>query len=269
MRLINTHTLQFEEFFENSIPAYAILSHTWTNDEVSYEEYLAKKNLDSHGFKKIQQTCKQALSRGLLYAWVDTCCINKTSSAELTEAINSMFKWYEKSTICLAYLADVPAGYDASDEWLAFKASKWFTRGWTLQELLAPHSLKFYASDWTPIASRDALAGHIQDVTGIGIQFLVGDSTASTNPKDSYTRGSLLARASIAERMSWAATRQTTRPEDTSYCLLGIFGVNIPLVYGEGSKAFLRLQEEILRRSFDPTILVWNMLDGNRPRSNT
>ncbi|ROW10296.1 hypothetical protein VMCG_02053 [Cytospora schulzeri] len=247
MRLINAATLRFEEFFGASIPIYAILSHTWENEEVTFEEFLKPHSTTKDGYIKIKSTCDVALRRGLEYVWIDTCCINKSSSAELTEAINSMFRWYERCELCIAYLVDVaPTGDDPE----GFGSSRWFTRGWTLQELLAPHEVDFFSSDWTPIGTRGKLAGPISRITGVDEVYLVTTKRGS--------RFSLLKQASVAERMSWAARRITTREEDIAYCLLGIFGVNMPLIYGEGMNAFIRLQEEILKNCFDPTLLSWN-----------
>jgi len=170
------------------------------------------------------------------------CCIDKTSSAELSEAINSMYEWYEKSDICYAYLEDVPASSPQPDVDL-FMGARWFTRGWTLQELIAPRAMEFYAQDWTEIGTKASLHSLLHKRTGINEALLLYKQTPSEYP--------------IAQRMSWASERQTTRSEDRAYCLLGLFGVNMPLLYGEGSRAFLRLQEEILRRYEDYSIFLW------------
>ncbi|KAK3988201.1 beta transducin, partial [Cladorrhinum sp. PSN332] len=264
MRLINASTLQLEEFFNSNTPKYAILSHTWGNEEISLADArgilpqmstpLALRNA---GLEKIIKACAQALKDGLRYVWVDTCCIDKTSSAELSEAINSMFRWYEKSEVCYAYLADVPPqdNWDSKNPGHVFSSSRWFTRGWTLQELLAPSKVIFFASDWSSIATRGELSSSISSITGIDASFLL-DSSQSGNGQ----AGGILPRlpsASMAERMSWAAKRETTRVEDVAYSLLGILGVNMPLIYGEGERAFIRLQEEVLRVSDDLTILAW------------
>ncbi|KAF0323593.1 het domain-containing protein [Colletotrichum asianum] len=263
MWLINTRTLKLEEFFDAAVPDYAILSHTWGSDEVSFQEFNSLNATsgdpadliikDRAGYPKIIKACGKALEYRLRYVWVDTCCIDKTSSAELSESINSMFRWYENAQICFAYLSDVPATQDATDP--AFVNSRWFTRGWTLQELLAPRELLFFASDWTLIASREDTAASVSNITGIDQTYL--ESSIS----EQNTRLRLLTEASIAERMSWAARRTTTRVEDIAYCLLGIFGVNMPLMYGEGQKAFFRLQEQILQTCFDSTLLAWNPTD--------
>jgi len=182
------------------------------------------------------------------YGWVDTFCINKTSSAELSEAINSMFRWYRNADLCIAFLDDVSttafgiinALQEASED---FSKSLWFTRGWTLQELLAPSEVKFYNRQWKVIGLRNALASLISPATGIDINVVGGGSWSNT---------------SIASRMKWAATRVTTRLEDRAYCLLGIFDINMPLLYGEGEKAFRRLQEAILMQYDDQSIFLWS-----------
>lgn len=143
MRLLNTSTLKLEDFFDD-IPNYAILSHRWEHEEVSYHDFQADC-IDLAGYSKIVGCCKQPGLDGFDYAWIDSCCIDKSSSAELSEAINSMFLWYSDSQTCYAYLSDVPSfADDHSAENSAFRTSKWFGRGWTLQELLAPEIVVFY-----------------------------------------------------------------------------------------------------------------------------
>jgi hypothetical protein len=177
---------------------------------------------------------------------VDTCCIDKTSSAELSEAINSMFRWHEIATICYAYLTDVYSYADSPE----FAKSRWFRRGWTLQELLAPSVLRFFNASWTYIGDRSQLSSVIVAITKIDIHYL--DVGLGTNE---YRIESIRS-APVARRMSWASERVTMRVEDMAYCLLGIFGVNMPMLYGEGGRAFVRLQEEILKESIDMTIFA-------------
>jgi hypothetical protein len=186
--------------------------------------------------------------------WIDTCCIDKTSSAELSEAINSMFKWYGDAEICYAYLSDVPGNGDIDQQWKEFANSRWFNRGWTLQELISPTIVIFFAQDWTVIGSRSSLLITIAQTTGID-RDLFSDGFLSASRTPNHNR---LSQYSIAQKMSWASKRQTTRVEDEAYCLLGIFGVNMPLLYGEGKMAFIRLQEEIMKRSSDHSIFAWN-----------
>jgi hypothetical protein len=250
MRLLNVHTKKLEEFFGSAIPKYAILSHRWGSKEVTFQDLNAfdSQNWEptavkrtGPGLLKIVYTCLQAKKEDLGYVWVDTCCIDKSSSAELSEAINSMYAWYQGSDVCYAYLDDVRGLCDAYQA--DFTSSKWFTRGWTLQELLAPSKLRFFGIDWKFLGDRTNLSGLVSSRTNI--------------PEDVVKDPSYMQSTSIANRMSWAADRQTTRVEDVAYSLLGIFNVNMPLLYGEGKKAFIRLQEEILRESDDQSIFAW------------
>ena len=249
MKLLNTTTLKLEEFWDSNIPKrYAILSHTWEEQEVSFQ-YIA--NLESAaqlaGFSKIKACCEQAKEDGFGWAWIDTCCIDKSSSAELSESINSMFRWYEKATICYAYLSDVPSDADLRDPDSSFAKSRWFTRGWTLQELIAPREVEFFSKDWKALGSRSNLFKEISEITRISHNVL-----RESNRK-------ALRRTSIAQKMSWASRRVTTRSEDIAYCLLGLFEVNMALLYGEGTNAFIRLQKKILKRSNDQSIFAWTV----------
>lgn len=248
MRLINTETLQLETFnVDSAIPPYAILSHRWHDGfEVSFQDMSDDSRELIEGWNKIAFCCKQAKKDGIFYAWVDTCCIDKTSSSELSEAINSMFRWYQNAKICYAYLADVCA--EGSLASIALSNSSWFTRSWTLQELLAPTLLKFYDVEWKSLGSRDILAEDIAEATGIHLSAL----TAQVN-LDDYT---------VAQRMCWASRRTASRAEDIAYSLLGLFDVNMPLLYGEGRRAFERLQEEIIRQSHDESIFAWSEVDS-------
>ncbi|KAM5348896.1 hypothetical protein ACJ41O_008719 [Fusarium nematophilum] len=201
----------------------------------------------THVFSKARHLCQLARSQGLDFAWMDTCCIDKASGTELNEAINSMYTWYENSILCVVYLADVPGGdaqdADKRDEWIT--RSRWFTRGWTLLELLAPRQVVFYARDWTPLGTKETLLGLVARVTGIDPRVL----SHERHPKRATT---------VTERMSWSARRDTTRAEDGAYCLLGLLDVSMSLNYGEGRRnAFLRLWDEILRNNEDYTVLLW------------
>ncbi|KAN0110831.1 HET domain containing protein, partial [Hyaloscypha variabilis] len=243
MRLLHTKTLKLHEFFGTSIPPYIILSHTWGEGEVSFQELQSGSGESKAGYDKIRGCCKIAASDGFEYAWVDTCCIDKTSSAELSEAINSMYSCYRLSDICYVYLADVlpDLGAKARDE--AIRKSRWFTRGWTLQELIAPSSVIFYDSCWHELGTKDTLETLISDITKID-----GAVLRDADEIESF---------SVAQRMSWASMRVTTRVEDVAYCLLGIFSVHMPMLYGEGDHAFVRLQEEIMRTTADHSIFAW------------
>jgi hypothetical protein len=259
MRLLNATTKRFTEFFDATPPRYAILSHTWGDEEVMLQD-IQKLHEDGEnhpsthpvalkaGYRKIEGCCDLARRDGFDWVWVDTCCIDKSSSAELSEAINSMFRWYKESAVCYVYLADVSPGAGSwEDPDSMFRRSRWFTRGWTLQELLAPRIVQFFNVSWNYIGqlttnSHSAFADIVSDITAIPAAFLEG-----LEPRW----------ASIAQRMSWASRRDTTRTEDIAYCMLGIFDINLPLLYGEGKKAFQRLQEEIVKISNDQTILAW------------
>ncbi|RYP73656.1 hypothetical protein DL771_003544 [Monosporascus sp. 5C6A] len=244
MRLINVITRKLESFVGKGVPPYAILSHTWGKDdeELSFRD-IQTGNIEKVGKIKLEGCCEQAKQDNLGYAWIDTCCIDKTNAVELGEAVNSMFRWYRKASICYAYLSDVPSGDNPQDPGSRFSSSRWFRRGWTLQELLAPKKLRFFDETWTSIGTKANLWGSIEVITGIPREFLIGWAE--------------LYEASVAQRMSWAAERETTREEDTAYCLLGIFDVSMPMIYGEGDKAFRRLQEEIMKKTRDDSILAW------------
>ncbi|KAH7346491.1 hypothetical protein BKA65DRAFT_428866 [Rhexocercosporidium sp. MPI-PUGE-AT-0058] len=222
------------EFFKRAIPEYAILSHTWEGDEVTFKDLQNGTGTTKAGYEKIRFCAEQAKHDGLQYFWVDTCCIDKSNNAELAKAINSMFRWYRMSTKCYVYLSDVSGTAVNTDElaWeSAFRKSRWFTRGWTLQELLAPISVEFFCRESKRIGSKSSLEQHIHEITGI--------------PKPAL-QGASLSQFSDKERFSWIQPRQTTVEEDKAYSLLGIFDVQMPLRYGEGmANAFKRLEEEI------------------------
>lgn len=301
MRLIDTRTLELKWFNDSDNPKYAILSHTWGPNEVTYQELvwinrakaltasvdslassaasinsqdeqstlmlaaiemMVRGNsgsnvggiteedlLNRDGYNKIHQAAEQARILGYKYIWCDVCCIDKSSSAELQEAINSMFKWYRDAEVCIVYLEDV-AKPDRGDHITAsdvartaFATCRWSTRGWTLQELIAPANIRFFFSDWTLMGEKVEFLTELSDATGIPIYVL--------------EERRLVSEVSVAERMSWAACRETTRLEDMAYSLLGLFDIHMPLLYGEGAKAFLRLQEEILKTTDDYSLFAW------------
>ena len=249
IRLINTDTLHLTSFMGDRIPKYAILSHSWEADgEISFQEIAAISEYPNHpaaeksGYRKVVKTCQKAKTDGIPYAWVDTCCIDKTSSSELSEAINTMYQWYQKAEVCYALLSDFDVSLATSEAGLP--GCRWFSRGWCLQELLAPSKLEFFDLHWNHIGSKSALAPLISKITRIDEQVLFDTSSIGAIP--------------VARRMSWAARRETTRAEDMAYCLLGIFDVNMPMLYGEGGpKAFMRLQEEIIKSSNDLSIFAF------------
>jgi hypothetical protein len=241
---------------------YAILSHTWgqDDDEVTFEDlnnqpesqrktswlgWFARTapigdstREEKIGYKKLWFCIEQARRDGLKYCWIDTCCINKANNNELSEAITSMFRWYQEAAKCYVYLADVTATEQDTGLSLtweqAFLDSRWFRRGWTLQELLAPACVEFFSAEGRLLGTKQTLEGLIHRVTNIPTAAL---------------RGTDLLTFTIDERFRWAQNRQTKKIEDEAYCLLGIFGIFMPLNYGEGRHAAVRLREEVQRRA--------------------
>lgn len=248
MRLLNATTHRLEDFSNRTVPEYAILSHTWDGDEFTYQDLFLTNGRRRKGWTKIEETCRLALKENIGYVWVDTCCIDKSSSAELSEAINSMFGWYLNAYVCFAYLSDLTHGHSIAE---SVGQCKWWTRGWTLQELIAPKRVEFFDATWRSIGDRKLDSYCVSQLNNIPEEILQNGGTTDLR---SY---------SVAARMSWAAHRETTRPEDTAYCLLGVFDINMPVIYGEGCKAFRRLQHEILRQSNDLTIFACNHRNSN------
>ena len=243
MRLVNVDTLKLE-YFEKKAPCYAILSHTWMDGQEVTLQMMQGGDVGYQqrtGWAKIKNCCKRAQKDGWKYVWVDTCCIDKTNGVELGQAINSMFAWYERASICYAYLSDYHEATNDGPHDIRF--SRWFTRGWTLQEPIAPRFVDFFNSDWLKIGTRDSLASTI---------------TAATNIKAKYLRGrGIFRNASVSEILYWASSRTTERIEDEAYCLLGLFGIYMPPIHGEGANAFRRLQMAIIENRDDETIFAW------------
>ena len=245
------------EFGDDEVTEYAILSHRWTEQEVDYNEVvkLAKMGEEERseirqrdGYRKILRSCEQAKKDEYKWLWVDTCCIDKRSSAELSEAINSMYRWYENSRICYAYLHDVHnSSFPIAGDYARYPKlggwPEWFSRGWTLQEMIASRDIQFFNRDWHPIGDKRTLAPTLKDITRVP-QHILQDGLSSNRP-------------CVAQIMSWAANRTTTRVEDRAYSLMGLLDVNMPMLYGEGKKAFHRLQLEIIRTSNDQSIFAW------------
>ncbi|KAH7923011.1 HET-domain-containing protein [Leucogyrophana mollusca] len=232
---------------------YAILSHTWGKDELNYKDMKKGRNLDMKknqnlvgvGYEKLEKFCEVASKNyEVTFAWADTVCIDKSSSAELDESIRSMFKWYANAYICIAYLADTTSREDMSSD-------RWFKRGWTLQEYLAPRRIKFYARNWMPLTSfcNDKrrwryFMGAMERATGVSRGYL-----------DCFNPG---VHEDLAVRMAWVARRETTRAEDKAYCMMGIFGISMSIAYGEGPQhAFCRLIKAILDISGNGAIFTW------------
>jgi hypothetical protein len=231
-----------ENLFDRDISRYpyAILSHRWgqIDEEVTFEDIVEGSDRDKTGYKKIEFCGEQAAKDGLKYFWVDSCCIKKSSDPELSEAINSMYRWYNRAARCYVYLSDVSTikrrtgDENAQNTWeLAFRASEWFSRGWTLQELLAPDLVEFFSRERKRLGDKRSLSRQIHEITGIAISALQGTS---------------LSQFSVDERFKWAQNRHTTREEDWAYCLMGIFDISMPVIYGEGrEKAVNRLRKEL------------------------
>ncbi|KAF2469336.1 HET-domain-containing protein [Lindgomyces ingoldianus] len=278
MRLINAETLKLINFHTPNLPRYAILSHTWGSSEITFRELrnlkmslktARIKTKAKAGYYKITKCCEQARLDGLEYVWVDTCCIDKSSSAELSEAINSMYRWYKNAAVCYVYLDDIDlfdpirasdigfARGDPEKFWTKcidlisekdLGKARWFTRGWTLQELIAPQNVVFYIKGWNYVGNKVSMREKLARITSID------EATLMTRNLEAV---------SVARRMAWAANRVTTRVEDLAYCLLGIFDVNMPLLYGEGENAFVRLQEEIMKDSEDQSLFAWRPADAS------
>ncbi|KAH8684285.1 heterokaryon incompatibility protein-domain-containing protein [Tricladium varicosporioides] len=252
MRLLNVHTMKLEEYFGSQIPEYAILSHCWGAEEVTFQHINGYEWHDMPGATKIKYVSSYCKEQGFHYVWIDTCCIDKSSSAELSEAINSMYGWYEGSVVCYAYLEDVEyapimhVSASLENKYKAIRKSRWFNRGWTLQELIAPKEISFFNRQWRYLGSKGGLSPLLSNITTI--------------PEDVLVEPEKRRDFSVARKMTWAAKRQTTRIEDVAYSLLGIFDVNMPLLYGEGQKAFTRLQEEILKETDDQSLLAWGLI---------
>ena len=244
MRLIKYgHDGKFH-FIQNllggDIPSYAILSHTWgrDTDEVTYRDLVDETGKGKAGFWKISFCAEQARRDGLQYIWVDTCCIDRSNNVELSEEMGSLFHRYRDASRCYVLLSDVSISGGQKNsgqseiQWESdFRAARWFTRGWTLLDLLAPASVEFFSREGRRLGDKRSLEPQIHEITGIAIPAL---------------RGSPLSQFGVDERFKWAETRQTTREEDWVYCLLGIFDVSMPLIYGEGREnAIRRLRREI------------------------
>ncbi|KAH9945262.1 uncharacterized protein BXZ73DRAFT_38511 [Epithele typhae] len=273
MWLLNTRTADLRHFSgPHAVPGgYAILSHVWAKTEdsfhptpqepaslprwynvvfsvfswllrlLSFGVLKARPSPRDRFTPKVRGFLKLAEKQGYEWAWVDTCCIDKTSSAEVTEAINSMFRYYALADVCYAYLRDVPADDPGAAH---FFGSRWHTRSWTLQELVAPTRVVFLAEDWSPIGTRFEMADQLQKITGIPAAVLRLEQDVH--------------QVSVAARMSWAAQRKATRVEDKAYSLFGLFGINLPTLYGESEEsAFYRLQEEIMSKSVDTSMVMW------------
>lgn len=237
-----------QAFARGKAPSYAVLSHTWSRnqeDEVTFHDIVLGEGRRKVGYEKLRFCGRQAKQDGLDFFWIDTCCIDKTDIEELQTSVSLMYQTYERAEKCYALLSDVSMGFVEEGEALAsrdwessFAQSRWFTRGWTLQELLAPHSVEFYSQEGIYIGSKHTLTKQLNTISGISIQALQGQEL------DTFD---------IDERLSWAKSRETTMEEDMAYCLFGIFGISMKIDYGEGrQKAWARLLDVIQGQRADP-----------------
>ncbi|KAL5462734.1 hypothetical protein PMIN07_004755 [Paraphaeosphaeria minitans] len=275
IRLLHIDRKEFQEFYDlDSVAPYAILSHRWMHAqrngkyralELSHSEFVAGSG-DDRGYGKVDKACEavrhlsQQLGLDLQWIWIDSCCIDKSNNEEHSEAINSMYEWYARSYVCIAYLDD-------ADPFDQGSPSERFTRGWTLQELIAPERVLFYNKDWIGCGSRNdynpGLYGrhsfHDRSRETAAITRVDAALLRLTNRKQIKRR---LNSIPACQKMSWASDRKTTQDEDMAYCLIGIF--DIPHMYlkrGEGRRAFIRLQEEIIKQSSDLSLFAWRLSD--------
>lgn len=220
---------------DEECPPYEEVEETSTEDQSTARSLRAR-----HGYQKILKIAEHCRVSQIGFFWIDTCCIDKSNGMEVSEAVLSAYKWYREATVCFVYLADVPPTDALADRDSVFRRSWWFTRGWALVELLAPTARVWFDQDWNFIFPESPL---ISEITGIDA---------------GYLEGANLELACVAKRMSWAAHRHTTKREDVAYCLMGIFGISMSVLYGEGpEKAFIRLQRKILKTTVDTSILAW------------
>lgn len=285
MRLVHIDTLEMKEF-QAPPDNYAILSHCWTDDEISFKDFVKRRRTDSHGYWKVKRFCEfiqrcQFMRRSspkpgfqfiscdkmpikIEWIWIDTCCIDKRSSAELSEAINSMWTWYSEASYCIVYLADVPSKIDSQQIPEYVWKSRWLTRGWTLQELLASRTIIFCDSEWQSIGNLLSEPSKVacDSAVGFGATFAPLLSEITAIPLRYLQDKSALTGACFAQKANWASKRETTRSEDMAYCLLGLMNVNMPLLYGEGGeKAFVRLQKEYINQYDDESVFAWSIYD--------
>jgi hypothetical protein len=262
MRLIDccSKPLQMIDFVGRPPHAFAILSHTWDSEEVTFQAFHHHAaRAVAKGWTKIEQTCREAQRCGFNYVWIDSCCIDKTNNAELTESINSMFQWYSDAALCLVYLSDFDNSASPSNRNAMLRGARWFQRGWTLQEIVAARTVHFYDHAWRCFGTQETLRDELASITGIDAGLLSPpQQPAALEIRD------LLDALPVGRRMAWAAFRQTTKPEDMAYCLIGLFDVSMPMLYGEGAeKAFFRLQEEIIHNSNDLSLFAWTAANGS------
>ncbi|EIW80390.1 HET-domain-containing protein [Coniophora puteana RWD-64-598 SS2] len=225
---------------------YAVLSHRWSAEEVSLQDFGKEACRLTTGWKKIVEFCHEVARQGIRFAWIDTCCIDKTSSVELDESIRSMFRWYRNSTVCIVHLAQ-------TESLVELPQDEWFSRGWTLQEFLAPRRIQFFGRNWRRLSK---VADSADDKQTDPDLLHLACSAAGISTQDLC--GFVPSPTSVDRRMSWAARREVTREEDMAYSLMGIFGVSFSIAYGEGAdQAFCRLVEAIMMMGGNPSVLNW------------
>ncbi|KAI6012987.1 hypothetical protein EDC04DRAFT_2579676 [Pisolithus marmoratus] len=248
MYLLNIKTQELEDIHERR--PYAILSHAWREGEAHRFREIGTKSVRMQpGYEKVEMCCELARQDGLDYVWVDTCCADANSSAAQSEVTISAYAWYQQAHVCYAYLDDADGSKDPRERNSTFKCSRWFRRAWTLQELLAPKHVFFFAKDWTMIGTKAGLSSVISEITGIH--------------RDALEHPERVPCFSIATRMSWAKERMSTKEEDRVYALMGLFSVNLPILYGEGEmRTFLKLQIEIMKTTDDQSIFAWHSAGG-------
>ncbi|KAG1818216.1 heterokaryon incompatibility protein-domain-containing protein [Suillus subaureus] len=229
---------------------YVMLSHRWGENEPllhDIQDKVVYKLKAAGSLVKLQSFCKSARHAGYHWAWVDTCCIDQNNNVELQKSFNSMFVWYHHSALTTVYLSDVPPSAKSG----ALAKSAWNTRGWTVPEFLASRVILFYQQDWmlylddrSPNHKESVEIMHeLEDATGIDARVLVAFQPGMRDAR---------------QKLQWVSTRVTTVPEDIAYSLFGIFGVALPILYGENAQNALgRLLQEIVARSGDITALDW------------
>lgn len=262
MRVINTASFEMKSDMGDAKlreEGYAVLSHRWVGPETTfhqYEKHVAELKSGSTALspqlERIHGACICARNKGIEWLWIDSCCINKLSAVEETESINSMYRWYRHSVLCITYLYDVELDdtLEPTDPRIfnnsGGKPAEWFSRGWTLQELLASGKMEFYDKNWKSMGTKRDMKASLSKLTGIDENYLTGAEDFRN--------------ACVATKMSWMAKRTTTREEDIAYSMVGLFGVTISPVYGEGPRAFMRLQEVTLSSSsMDESLFAWKM----------
>lgn len=264
MRLLNVYSLEFSNFQPQMLPPYAAASHRWNispDFEVSLRDFREGRASSKPGFQKLQSFCNfvKTQLKDIQWLWMDTCCINQENHHEVSKAVNSMFKWYQSATVCLAYLADV------TDNRLDASGSEWFRRGWTLQELLAPELVIFLSRDWRVIGHKGT-ARISETCSSVAPELgpsLIEDVAKLTHiPEEVLICYEASKKYTSEVKLQWRGERKTTEPEDRAYCMLGIFGVTMSLIYGEGESEALRRMLKKLSRQQDTAISGSPMAHG-------